>query len=56
LGPANVLTIEIYAKVDGKQKREALEKAYEDVGIKEPKLKRWEKNPKLIEMLKNLAK
>jgi site-specific recombinase XerD len=56
LGHTSVTTTEIYVKVDSKQKREALEKAYEDVGIKEPKLKSWEKNPKLIEMLKNLAK
>ena len=55
LGHTSVTVTEIYAKVDSKQKREALEKAYEDVGIKEPKLKSWEKNPKLIEMLKNLA-
>jgi len=56
LGHTSVTTTEIYARVDSKQRREALEKAYEDVGIKEPKLKSWEKNPKLIEMLKNLAK
>jgi site-specific recombinase XerD len=56
LGHTSVTTTEIYARVDSKQRREALEKAYEDVGIKEPKQKRWEKNPKLIEMLKNLAK
>lgn len=56
LGHTSVSTTEIYARVDSKQRREALEKAYEDVGIKEPKLKSWEKNPKLIEMLKNLTK
>jgi site-specific recombinase XerD len=56
LGHTSVTTTEIYIKVDSMQKREALEKAYEDVGIKEPKLNSWEKNPKLIEMLKNLAK
>ena len=56
LGHTSISTTEIYAKIDSRQKREALEKAYEDVGIKEPTLKSWEKNPKLIEMLKNLAK
>lgn len=56
LGHANVSTTEIYMRIDSKQKREALEKTYENVGIKEPKLKSWGKNPKLIEMLKNMTK
>lgn len=55
LGHVSVQTTEVYARADSKQKREALEKAYAEVGITEPKVKSWEKNSKLKEYLKSLA-
>jgi integrase len=55
LGPVSVQTTEIYARTDSKSKREALEKAYAAVGITEPEITSWEKNPKLVEFLKSLA-
>jgi len=55
LGHISVQTTEIYARTDSKSKREALEKAYEIVGITEPEVTKWEMNPKLIEFLKSLA-
>lgn len=55
LGHVSVQTTEIYARADSKLKREALEKAYEDLGIKEPEIKTWEKDSKLKEMLKSLG-
>jgi len=55
LGHVSVQTTEIYARTDSKSKREAIEKAYDVVGITEPEVTSWEKNPKLVEFLKNLA-
>lgn len=55
LGHVSVITTEIYAKADSKLKREALEKAYEDLGIKEPEMKSWDKNSKLKDFLRNLG-
>lgn len=55
LGHVSVVTTEIYAKVDSKLKREALEKAYEDLGIKEPEAKSWDEKSKLKAFLKSLA-
>lgn len=52
LGHVSIQTTEIYARADSEQKRNALEKAYESIGITEPKVKSWEKNPKLRELLK----
>lgn len=55
LGHVSVQTTEKYARADSKAKREALEKAYAVVGITEPDVTSWEKNPKLVEFLKSLA-
>jgi len=54
LGHASVQTTEIYAKADSKLKREALEKAYADVGITVQAQRSWEKDPKLKAFLKSL--
>lgn len=55
LGHVSVQTTEIYARADSKLKREALEKAYVDMGVKEPEVKSWDKNQKLKSFLKGLA-
>lgn len=46
LGHVSIQTTEIYARADSEQKRNALEKAYESIGITEPKVKNWEKIPR----------
>lgn len=51
LGHESVQTTEVYARVDSKQKREAIEKAYADVIKKEEPL--WANNDNLLEWLKN---
>lgn len=58
LGHVSILTTEIYARADSKQKREALEAAYQDViptdkGRKSPV---WESDNSLREWLKSLGK
>lgn len=55
LGHVSVQTTEIYARADSKTKREALEKAYKDIGISEPEIKSWEKDSKLKAFLKSLV-
>lgn len=55
LGHVSVQTTEIYARADSKLKREALEKAYVDMGVKEPEVKSWDKNQKLKDFLKSLS-
>lgn len=55
LGHVSIQTTEVYARADSKLKREALEKAYVDVGITEPDVKSWQKNHKLKEFLKSLG-
>ncbi|MBQ6957763.1 MAG: tyrosine-type recombinase/integrase [Bacteroidales bacterium] len=55
LGHVSIQTTEIYARADSDQKRKALENAYAEVGLTEPKVKSWEKNSKLKEYLKSLA-
>ncbi len=55
LGHVSIQTTEIYARADSKSKQIALEKAYEDIGIKEPVIKSWEKDPKLKLFLKSLC-
>lgn len=55
LGHVSVQTTEIYARTDSKIKREALEKAYKDIGISEPEIKSWDKDSKLKTFLKSLA-
>ncbi len=54
LGHASVQTTEIYSKADSKLRREALEKAYVDVGITVQTQRSWEKDPKLKTFLKSL--
>jgi integrase/recombinase XerD len=51
LGHRSVETTEIYARVDSKQKREALEKAYVDVITKESPI--WDNNLNLLTWLKD---
>lgn len=55
LGHVHLQTTEIYARVDSKQKREALAKAYNPIGKEEPKENSWDNNPKLKAFLKSLA-
>ncbi len=55
LGHVSVQTTEIYARADSKLKREAIENAYRDIGITEPDVNSWEKDPKLKVFLKSLA-
>ena len=50
LGHQSVKTTEIYARIDSKQKREVLEKAYTDVVAHE--LPAWSNNGNLLEWLK----
>jgi len=56
LGHVTIQTTEIYARADSKQKREALEKAYEDVIPEKYKTGSWEKDENLLMWLKNLDK
>lgn len=51
LGHKSVLTTEIYARADSKQKREAIEKAY--VGIIKKETPSWIENDNLLEWLKS---
>ncbi len=51
LGHCSVQVTEIYAKVDSRQKREAIEKAYTDVTPKEEPV--WQRNNDLLDWLKN---
>ena len=51
LGHESVTTTEIYARVDSKQKREAIEKAY--VGIIKKETPSWIKNDNILEWLKS---
>lgn len=51
LGHESVLTTEIYARADSKQKREAIEKAY--VNIIKKETPEWIENDNLLEWLKN---
>lgn len=52
LGHKSVVTTEIYAKVDSKQKREAIEKVYQNLITKEEPV--WIQNSNLLEWLKGL--
>lgn len=54
LGHSSVQVTEIYAKVDSKQKRDAIEKAYTDVTPDEEPV--WQKNDNLLNWLKNFNK
>ena len=52
LGHVSVTTTEIYARADSKQKRDAIEKAYEEVIPKEEAI--WTNNQNLLDWLKRL--
>jgi site-specific recombinase XerD len=56
LGHVSVQTTDIYARADSKQKREAFEKAYEEMKPAESKVKTWQKDKNLSEWLKSLKK
>lgn len=51
LGHESVQTTEVYARVDSKQKREAIEKAYAEIIKRE--VPAWENNDNLLDWLKN---
>lgn len=51
LGHVSVTTTEIYARADSKQKRDAIEKAYEDTAPKENAV--WTNNDNLMQWLKS---
>jgi len=53
LGHESVQTTEVYARVDSKQKREAIEKAYTEVIKRE--VPAWVDNDNLLEWLKNFS-
>ena len=55
LGHKSIQTTEIYARVDSKQKREALESVYTDVIPEKNKERSWEKNRTLKDFLKSLG-
>jgi len=56
MGHVSIQTTEIYARADSKQKRDALESAYENIIPNRSSDKSWEKDSKLKSWLKNLAK
>lgn len=56
LGHVTIQTTELYARADSKQKREALEKAYQNVIPEKDKTGSWEKDETLLYWLKNLDK
>ena len=56
VGHVSVQTTEVYARADSKAKREALEKAYADIGLTKPTAQTsWERDPKLKAFLKSLG-
>jgi hypothetical protein len=56
LGHVSVQTTEVYVRADSKAKREALEKAYADIGLTTPTAQTsWERDPKLKAFLKSLG-
>ena len=55
LGHVSIQTTEVYARADSKQKREALEKAYEKLAPKTSQ-REWEKNQNLLSWLKGLQR
>lgn len=54
LGHSSVQVTEVYAKIDSKQKREAIETAYTDVSPSEEP--QWQENENLLTWLKNFNK
>lgn len=55
LGHVSVETTEVYARTDSAHKRKALEDAYQKVGMTNPEMGMWEKDPKLLAFLKSLG-
>lgn len=53
LGHIDISTTQVYAKVDGKIKRDALENAYQPVH--KPELPTWKQDQGLLAWLKNLG-
>ena len=56
LGHSSIQTTEIYARADSKQKREALEKVYENLSPGVNKQAEWEQNQDLLTWLKNFGR
>lgn len=56
LGHVSVQTIEVYARADSKQKREALEKSYTSLIPDTDSVRQWDKNKDLLEWLKDFGK
>lgn len=56
LGHVSILTTEVYARADSKQKREALEAAYVNIIPAQVNEASWEKDSKLREWLRNFNK
>ena len=54
LGHVSVQTTDVYARADSKLKREAFEKAYEEIKPEKSKTKSWEKDGNLLDWLKSL--
>lgn len=56
LGHVSITTTEVYAKADSKQKRAALEKAYQDITPERPEMGQWEASSHLKSWLKSFNK
>ena len=57
LGHVSIQTTDVYARADSKQKREALERAYQPLAPQGNTTERlWEKDKDLLSWLKNLQK
>ena len=54
LGHESLQTTDVYAKADSKQKREALERAYQDVLPEVKSSREWENNQDLLDWLDSL--
>ena len=54
LGHESLQTTDIYARADSKQKREALERAYQDVLPEVKSSREWENNQDLLDWLDSL--
>ena len=54
LGHADISTTEVYARADEQMKRKAMENAYNNPAPKD--LPPWQKDPNLMNWLKNLGK
>lgn len=55
LGHASIQTTEIYAKLNQSATYKAIENAYADLGLSQQEEKEWQKDPKLLAMLKKLV-